>query len=84
MTKHTVLNPRADVTRSLKQEYQWPTERTDVFQKILKKLMFVSCGCKVTPQYRAPYTEHRWEMSPNVLIVKWAQALSAKTVNTEI
>ena len=31
------LKPRADITRSPKQEYQWPTKRTDVLQ-IQKKI----------------------------------------------
>ena len=31
------LKPRADVTRSSKQGYQWPHKRTDVLQKCLRK-----------------------------------------------
>ena len=31
------LKPRGDITRSPKQGYQWPTKRTHVLQKILKK-----------------------------------------------
>ena len=35
--KHALpLKPRADVTKSPKQRYQWPRKRTCVFQKLLK------------------------------------------------
>ena len=33
---HSILKPRADVTRNLKQGYQWPQKRTDVIQTFYK------------------------------------------------
>ena len=32
------LKPRADITRSSKQGYQWPTKRTHVLQIFFKKI----------------------------------------------
>ena len=40
------LKPRADITRSPKQGYQWPTKRTYVLQKfILKKIEKIETHC---------------------------------------